>query len=42
MPSFENGTIVKKTDLRIGDVIRISMTIDVLDIADPLTETANR
>ena len=42
MASFENGTIVKRKELRIGDVIRIRMSIDVLDIADPLSGTANR
>ena len=42
MTSFNNGTIVKREDLKIGDIVKINTTIDVLDIVDPLSDTANR
>ena len=42
MTSFNNGTIVKREDLKIGNIVKINTTIDVLDIVDPLSDTANR
>ena len=42
MTPFNNGTKVEKKDLKIGDVVRISTTIDIRDIADPSSKVANR
>ena len=36
------GTQVEKRDLKIGDVVKVSTTIDTRDIADPDSEAANR
>ena len=42
MSPFNNGTQVEKRDLKIGDVVKVSTTIDTRDIADPDSEAANR
>ena len=42
MTPFNNGIKVEKKDLKIGDVVRISTTIDIRDIADPSSKVANR
>ena len=33
---------LEKKDLKIGDVVRISTTIDIRDIADPSSKVANK